>query len=303
MKFRAKMVLPIIILFFWSSVSYSFVDYFQMRPGKKKEELFNNCKVVFGDAGFVRATKEFHIKLPLLERFKATFKRDSVKKKEHLRYYLRPVKGKKGYLIYYHGSARSACTNVVEILPNLKDLPLNVAIIEYPGYGGDTVKGHPSEARILVNALDMYDEIKKINSKKLPIIIYGGSMGTTIATYVASKRDASGLILRNPMTSMEDAAHQIFKKMGKKGKKFISKFMKSKFKSVDWAPNVKAPTLILHAQDDEWVPLAMARRLAGRFKTDLKFVEIVGGKHMTNHTFPQYRKEIQSFIKRIMKVK
>ena len=300
MKCKHKVALFFLTYFFGLSLSYGFVDYFQMRPGRKKEELFNNCKVIFEKAGFVRATKEYHLKLPLLERFKATFKRDGKKKKEHLRYFLRPVKGRKGYLIYYHGSARSACTNVMEILPNLKELPLNVAIIEYPGYGGDTIKGHPSEARILVNALDMHDEIKKINSKKLPVIIYGGSMGTTIATYVASKRNVQGLILRNPMTSMEEAAHEIFKKFGKKGKKFISKFMKSKFKSFEWARDVKAPTLILHAQDDEWVPVAMGKRFASNFKSKLKFVEIVGGKHMDNHTLPQYKTEIQTFINGIL---
>ena len=184
----------------------------------------------------------------------------------------------------------------MEIMPNLDDLPLNVVIIEYPGYGGDTIKGHPSEARILVNALDMFDEVKRINGRKLPIIVYGGSMGTTIATYVASKRPVQGLILRNPMTSMEDAAHEIFKKTGKGGKKLISRFMKSKFKSFEWARNVKTNTLILHAQDDEWVPVAMARKFASNFKSQLKFVEIVGGKHMDNHTFPQYKKEIQDFI-------
>ena len=66
--------------------------------------------------------------------------------------------------------------------------------------------------------------------------------------------------------------------------------MKSKFKSFEWARDVKAKTLILHAQDDEWVPVAMARRFASNFKSNLKFVEIVGGKHMDNHTFPQYKK-------------
>ena len=296
MNLKKKLAFFCLTYFFGISLCYSFVDYFQMRPGRKKEELFNNCKVVFGKAGFVRTTKEYHLKLPLLERFKASFKKDSKKKKEHLRYFFRPVEGRKGFLIYYHGSARSACTNVMEILPNLEDLPLNVAIIEYPGYGGDSIKGHPSEARILVNALDMYDEIKKINSKKLPIIVYGGSMGTTIATYVASKRPVQGLILRNPMTSMEEAAHEIFKKTGKAGKKIISTFMKSKFKSFEWARDVKTDTLILHAQDDEWVPVSMAKSFASNFKSKLKFVEIVGGKHMDNHTFPQYKKEIQAFI-------
>jgi hypothetical protein len=296
MNLRKKIGIFCLTYFFSVSLCYGFVDYFQMRPGKKKDELFKNCQTLFGKAGFVKATKEYHLKLPLLERFKATFKRDSKKKKEHLRYFLKPVQGSKGYLIYYHGSARSACTNVMEIMPNLDDLPLNVVIIEYPGYGGDTIKGHPSEARILVNALDMFDEVKRINGRKLPIIVYGGSMGTTIATYVASKRPVQGLILRNPMTSMEDAAHEIFKKTGKNGKKFISKFMKSKFKSFEWARNVKTNTLILHAQDDEWVPVAMARKFASNFKSQLKFVEIVGGKHMDNHTLPQYKKEIQAYI-------
>ena len=57
MRFKNKIALFCITYLFGTSLCYGFVDYFQMRPGRKKGELFNNCKVVFGKAGFVRATK------------------------------------------------------------------------------------------------------------------------------------------------------------------------------------------------------------------------------------------------------
>ena len=59
MNLRKKIGIFCLTYFFSVSLCYGFVDYFQMRPGKKKDELFKNCQTLFGKAGFVKATKEY----------------------------------------------------------------------------------------------------------------------------------------------------------------------------------------------------------------------------------------------------
>ena len=211
-----------------------------------------------------------------------------------LRYYERKKVNSSGTLIFFHGSGRSACENS-EILPNLNSLPFNIVMTEYPGYGLGKPRGTSSQNAILASSLVLAKKIQTESQKNEPLFLYGASMGSTVATYVASKLKITGLILRNPPTSISDNAEKIYPSILKP---LIYIALKSDFPAKIWAKSVKAPVLILHAENDEWVPLAMGKSQAKNFvKTKVKFVTIEGAKHMNTFSFPEYKKQIQYFIK------
>lgn len=218
--------------------------------------------------------------------------------KESFRYYERKKDKSSGTLIFFHGSGRSACENR-EILPNLNSLPLNIVIAEYPGYGLGKIKRTPSQKAILANSLALAKKIQAETQKGSSFFIYGASMGSTVATYVASKLKISGLILRNPPTSILENAKKLYPSLLEP---LINLALKSKFPAKVWAKNVQSPALILHAENDEWVPLSMGKKQAKNFvKTKVKFVVIKDAKHMDTFSFPQYNKEVQSFIRQYSK--
>lgn len=274
----------------------TFIDNIIMVPNK---DFFEKCPYAFNN-GHVMISKSLG--------------------KEKLRYYFRKVANPKAFLIFFHGSGRSACSNLKDIQPYLGSESINIVALEYPGYGGDKKK--PSEKRILPNALIMYDEVAKLNrsNKKLPIILYGQSMGTTIATYVAANRPISGLILRNPPTSVADGAQATTRLP-------IRWLIRSKFKAKEWAKEVQAPVRIFSNEEDDWVPVEMGKDLYKKFTKsinpafcsfpyqDLSPREWQGlGKegwedrkqkgrasgHLTLHLYKEYQLEVKHFLRGIM---
>lgn len=249
-------------------------DKFVFTPNKQK---FNQCSEA-DKLGLISISKKIY------------------KSKEKIRYYYRSVKAPKAFLIFFHGSGRSACSNL-EIYPNLKDLPLNILWVEYPGFGGD--KKQASEKRILPNMDLFMKEIKKFNTRKLPVIAYGGSMGTTIATYFASKFKVNGLILRSAPTSIIAAAKALNPRIP-----LLGKLIGSHFRADLWAPKVKTSVLMLHGDRDDWVPLKMGKRQARNFKNarNVSFVTVKGAAHMDIYKFDLYKRKILAFIKKILKL-
>jgi len=76
----------------------------------------------------------------------------------------------------------------------MEEININGLIVEYPGYG--IYKGKPNAKQILEDSLIVYDFLtKEIGLQKQQIFIYGRSIGTGPATYLAAHRQIGLLIL------------------------------------------------------------------------------------------------------------
>jgi len=74
-------------------------------------------------------------------------------------------------------------------------------IVEYPGYG--IYKGSPNNIQIQKDAEAVYNFLVKDRSiPKSQILIFGRSIGSGPATWLASKYKIGGLVLISPFTSM-----------------------------------------------------------------------------------------------------
>jgi len=85
----------------------------------------------------------------------------------------------------------------------------NIASFNYRGYAYST--GNPSEKALLADALLQYDYLTKtlkISPEK--IIVMGRSLGTGIATYLASQRKLESVILITPYDSVESVAKESY---------------------------------------------------------------------------------------------
>lgn len=161
-----------------------------------------------------------------------------------------------------------------------------VYLVNYRGYGGSS--GKPSEKGICSDALAVFDQIK---SKHSDISVLGRSLGSGVATYLASEREFEKLVLVTPYDSAQSMAQERFPLYP------MSILLKDKYDSVSRVKAVHAKTLILIAGDDKVIPMKHTRKLIKAFppsKVEVKIIEDVG--HNTLLRDDRYYHILQKFM-------
>lgn len=166
-------------------------------------------------------------------------------------------------LLFFGGNSQNSSNTCMNFLNN--DIykyfeGYNFMIIDYPGYG--LSDGTPSDKSMFEAALKIYDYACNLDYvDKNKIVVLGYSIGTGVATYVASQRDVNGLILVAPYDnalSLYNYNLNIFHGPFK----LLARY---KFDSISYAPNVKVAPLIFASHDDEIINYTFSLNLANYF--------------------------------------
>jgi esterase/lipase len=114
----------------------------------------------------------------------------------------------KNYCLHFHGNAEDIFV-ARDISNNIREsLNMNMIIVEYPGYS--VYKEEKKSEKILSDALTVYDYLtEKLNIHEDNMYIFGRSIGTSPALFLASKRKPAGLFLMSPFTSIRAVAQNI----------------------------------------------------------------------------------------------
>lgn len=191
----------------------------------------------------------------------------------------------KGIVLFYHGN--------MENVEHYKKYPAfflsnhyDVWMIDYPGFGKSS--GKRSEKRMDDEALLMYDLAKRqISSDRL--IIYGKSIGTGVAAYVAANRNCKRLILETPYYSLSSLARHYFPIYP------VDWLIQYTFPVHDYLNKVEAPVTILHGTSDEVVPYQQSIRLK-KEDPKIELIIIESGKHNNLSDFTTFRQKIDSLL-------
>ena len=106
-------------------------------------------------------------------------------------------------VVFFHGNAGNLL-NRVHKLNELNKLDLNVLLTSWRGFSGNT--GKPTEKNLYYDAKQVVKWLKTKGLDNKDIVLYGESLGTGVATELASKNNFGGIILESPFTSMVDTA-------------------------------------------------------------------------------------------------
>jgi uncharacterized protein len=179
-------------------------------------------------------------------------------------------------VIYFGGNAE----DVSHSLPTLADAfpERSLYALNYRGYGGST--GKPSETGLIADALVLFDHV---HADHPHIIVIGRSLGSGVATHIASERPVERLVLVTPYDSMLNIAASQFPYLP------IRWLLLDKFESWRYAPKVTAPTQLIAAQNDEVIPLARTESLHRYFAHSLATLTVIRGVgHNTISDSPEY---------------
>ena len=165
--------------------------------------------------------------------------------------------GSEKAVIYFGGNAEDVYYNAADFRATLPGY--TVYLVNYRGYGSSS--GSPTEANLFSDALRIYDELRERHSQ---LTVIGRSLGSGVATYLASERDdVHRLILSTPHYSALALARSMYPVYP------VSWMLKDRYESVAYAPRVSAPTLIVIAEHDRIVPPEHSARLAEAFAPGL----------------------------------
>jgi pimeloyl-ACP methyl ester carboxylesterase len=158
--------------------------------------------------------------------------------------YLEYQEGSSKVMIYFHGNAEDL-GQAFEVLETLRSvLHIHIFAVEYPGYG--LYSGKPTSESILNDAECVYSFLLSSGVKPENIIVFGRSIGSGPATYLASTRKVGCLMLMSAYTSIKAAAKSLAGKFGS--------LIKERFENVKKMPQVTCPTFFVHGMMDKVIP-------------------------------------------------
>jgi pimeloyl-ACP methyl ester carboxylesterase len=167
-------------------------------------------------------------------------------------------------MLYFHGNAYSLESEAEQEAPLFHRLGVNLLLADYRGYG----KSSPVHANGPRTEADARAALRYLIEQRCmapsDIVIAGWSIGSAVATQLAVESPhAAGLILMSPISSVNDAADEIW-------------FMRYVFRPVRWfgskndfdtrarISRVHIPVLVLSGTADEialpWMPQAIYER-------------------------------------------
>lgn len=192
-----------------------------------------------------------------------------------------------GVVLYFHGNAGDL-SRWGEITSYFTEFNLDVLVMDYRTYGKST--GALSEELLYKDAQLFYDYLaQRYNENQ--ITVYGRSLGSTFAAYVAAKNSPRKLILETPFYSLESVAKKRFPIVP------VGYLIKYEFKTHEFVKDVNCDIYFFHGTNDKVVPYASGEKLYEETPSERKhFITIPGGKHNNLATFEKYQKEIKGIL-------
>lgn len=200
------------------------------------------------------------------------------------------VKKPKGAVIYLHGRSGNLGTFWGYLAGDFTHRNHDVFIFDYRTFGKST--GVPSEAGLISDAEAAYEYMLQHYDEK-EIIVYGISLGTGFATYLAHKYNPKMLILEAPYYSMKDLVPY---NMPLIPDLMVPLVLRYPLRTDLWIQEVKCPIHIFHGTEDDLIPYHCSKRLYKLVKDQASLVTIEKGTHNFLSKHPEYQQHLTKIL-------
>lgn len=200
-----------------------------------------------------------------------------------------PAADRRGTLLFCHGNAGNI-SHRIDSIKVFNSLGLDVLIFDYRGYG--TSSGSPSEEGTYLDALASYRYLTEtLGIPDSEIVLFGRSLGASVAARLASRNPAAGLILDSAFTSITDLGAELYPLIPIR---HISRFS---YNTTEYLKDVKAPVMVIHSSDDEIIPFSHGERIYSSISGKKKFLRL-RGSHNDGfvRSSPAYIKAVSGFL-------
>lgn len=181
----------------------------------------------------------------------------------------RPAEAGKPTILYFHGNGTVWPSSIVAT-DTMVPAGYGVLAAEYRGYAGNP--GSPSEEGLYRDGRAAMAWLRDQGIDGQDIVIIGNSIGSGVATKLASESGPAALVLISPFASLEQLA----------GEKLwwlpTSLLLRDRYDNVASLEAVTAPTLVMHGDADSLIPASHGEQLA-KSKQGIEFALFEGVGH------------------------
>jgi uncharacterized protein len=201
---------------------------------------------------------------------------------------------KRPVLLYCHGNG-DCLSQLAEVSKLFYDFGFDALIFDYRDYGGSG-KGPLSEKALDGDALAAYQWLKAKGVKDDHLIIWGHSLGSSVAAWLATQTEPAGLILEGAFPSVYAVSrHQ------NPWLLILPSMIWDKFETEKYVTQRSCPLLELHAEKDTIIPLDLGQRVFAKAAEPKQWILV---KNTNHNDFPsvatQYQKTIIDFVRKCL---
>jgi pimeloyl-ACP methyl ester carboxylesterase len=174
-------------------------------------------------------------------------------------------------IVHFHGNAETADDNAA-LARILARHGFSVVLVEYRGYGRSRASGSPSETGLYADASAVLDAVAARGVSAGDVVLWGQSLGSGVAVEMARRSRGARLILVAPFTSTAELAQRVAPILP------ASFVMVDRFDNVAKAPSIQTPTLVVHGDIDDVIPIEFGERVS-RALPHGTFLRVTEGRH------------------------
>ncbi len=179
-----------------------------------------------------------------------------------------PVKNARHTVLFCHGNGGNVM-HVLDSLNLLCELGLSCLLFDYRGYGKS--EGRPTEAGTYLDVQAAYNWLmREKHVRPERIILFGRSLGGSMAAYLAGRVPCAALVVESAFTSYPDIGARFYPYLP------VRLFARFRYDTLAYIQEACCPVLVIHSRDDELVPFEFGTRLFEAAHEPKQFVAISG---------------------------
>lgn len=182
-----------------------------------------------------------------------------------------PPKDNGAVVLFLHGNAGNLALPAAKLQDYLQ-AGHGVLAIDWRGYGKS--EGLPSEEGLYADGRAGLAFLKEKGVGFERVVLHGESLGSGVATKLASENRFAGIVLEAPFLSVAEAAQDHYPYLPARW------LVKDRFDNLSRIVQIQAPILILHCENDRTVPVAHGRALLAAAGSNARGLFFPGGGHM-----------------------
>jgi uncharacterized protein len=189
-----------------------------------------------------------------------------------------PARNARFTILYCHGN-NGNMMYFLDTVNFLNKLGLNCFVFDYRGYGES--QGTASEKGTYLDARAAYRWLKKKNGvEPRHIILFGWSLGGSIAAYLATKVKSAALVIENTFTTYSAIGQKFYPYMP------VKLFARFSYPTIDYVRKITCPILVMHSKKDEIIPFEFGLEIFDAANEPKQFVEIFGRHQIRYRSVP-----------------